>query len=470
VWTRWSVLEVAVCLDRWFRDPWQLLIARQGIPGRVRCWRKMSAPSATRWKVWRRPELLLVPTAWAWVYAVQVVLQCASGFIVFGAVTVVVAALAAVVVVRHNHDPRAGVLAASHAIVWTAVVAGAAAASLESQGVGFRSSEQAVGYYPLFDGGPEAPAVWPKVAVVAALLSAVVLLIRHRGDSACRVLAVSATALAFAVVAFALLHRPAPEDYVKSLSTHKLGELPIDSHLTMAGRTFRYQREIVELLVENGHETASVCRFEADGSAWTLRQHGGCGCPYTRGHNRPHGPTDCPTLTVSANYNADIVLVGNYIGFRLSDGSVVHNNALRFADRVARPPGWTLTAAFGGIVATFLLGLAHQRRRRAALAGQEAYHLGDGRVTLANGATRRVEAALHLPIGAVVLTELSCVEQAYRTNGPMFVAATAGTLRELEARRTDLAASLESIALAAAILASAPLFVVSVFDVIVRFV
>ena len=86
--------------------------------------------------------------------------------------------------------------------------------------------------------------------------------------------------------------------------------------------------------------------------------------------------------------------------------------------------------------------------------------LGGGVVELETGETLRVDAAAGLPLGTVVLGNIGEQLPTYRQMGtPTFGAAWPGTLDEMRGKLTDLAASFEAVAIAAAALGATPLLV-----------
>ena len=85
---------------------------------------------------------------------------------------------------------------------------------------------------------------------------------------------------------------------------------------------------------------------------------------------------------------------------------------------------------------------------------------------LANGDRILVDAAAELPVGAVVLGGAQQQLPSYRVMGvPTFASARPGTLAALRSARTDLAASLDAIAIAAAALGATPLLVARIAGV-----
>ena len=149
------------------------------------------------------------------------------------------------------------------------------------------------------------------------------------------------------------------------------------------------------------------------------------------------------------------------VAFRPTTGAAIAISGESIADRTSPPLGWIVGAALGGVLGLgFYLAGARVRRRAMQMAGIEAEHLGLGLVRLPGGESVTVDAAASLLIGPVVLTDRKDHAPTYRATGaPTFSAAFAGRLDGLRAARTDLAASLQTAALALAVLGATPLVV-----------
>lgn len=359
--------------------------------------------------------------------------------------------------------PRAGVLAACHALAWTPFVAVGAWQAIDEgivQGIDLRCGTGLmamlifavpVGGFVLLAGGVAAGA-----------------LLAHRGtDRALRVVAVGATGLALVAFLFAAprVLRPDPDTYLASLPV--AGELRADSEVAMLGRSFAYHRVTVTdpPLPAPDNEPGEPVAPRAECQLTGLE----------RLETFYPGPGACPVLRLRTDPGHDLAVIdssdpGSVAGVRAfhpTSGMRTGISAVMVADRIGPPIGWTFGAALGGLVgAAFVVAASRRRRRAAALDGIEAQHVGNGLVVLPSGARVRVDAAAELPVGAVVLGGATEQLPTYRIMGvPTFAAARPGTLALLRSASTDLAASLDGIAIAAATLGAAPLIVARIAGV-----
>lgn len=364
----------------------------------------------------------------------------------------------------HRRRPRAGVPAACHALAWTPFIAAAAAQAVDEgivRGSGVHCGTATLAFLML------AFPVGGMMLLVAGI-GAGALIVRRGTDRALHVVAVSSTALALIAFAFALprIGRPDPDTYLRSLEVGaKMHEGDV---ALVAGRTFTYARVPVPDVYPQ--ERADSTSGEATNGEAMLA---GTQCELVGAAERmPYftGSAPCPTLRILLDRPHDIAVVEAHfagtdgtsvMAFRPSDGEAIGVPVQQVSDRLAPPIGWTLGAGFGGLAGlAFVLAASRARRRAAALDGIDARHAGGGFVELPNGEQLRVDAAASLPIGNVVLGGAERQMPTYRIMGvPTFAAAWPGTLAELRAKSTDLAASLDAIAIATAALGATPLVI-----------
>lgn len=379
----------------------------------------------------------------------------------------VLAALVLVVFVAlaRKRYPRAGIAAACHAVAWAPFMVGCAWKALDAAivhgdrlGCGTGQMAFAMIFTPFFAG-----------FFMFVGLGAGVRFAREGTDRVIRTLAITTTSLTVLASAFALAHsgRPDPDGYLSSLET--VGEIGVESDVTLAGRTFHYVRANSEwppVRATDPPESALATTMLAE-----CRLHG---LDPMQTFYPGEGP--CPRLRVRVDRGAGLAIVdaigpaaaSSPVAFRPSNGATLTVTAASLAGRIAPPVGWTAGAGLGATMALGLLfGARSLRRRAAAIAGWEALHTGDGRVILANGDELRADVAAHLPVGPVVLACPKESAATYRTTGtPTFGVARAGSLAQLRRASTDLASSLDGIALAAALLGGIPLFVARLFGVL----
>lgn len=369
------------------------------------------------------------------------------------------------VTLTRRRAPRAGVLAGCHALAWAPFIGVCAWQAIDTalvQESSFRCGTGLMGLIVLAVpiGG---------FALLALGIAAGALLAHRATDGALRTAAVGATALALIAFAFAAprMTRPDPDTYLDSLQF--AGELRADSETSLLGRRFDYRRVVVTDPIPPAPAPGEVPveppppRIECQlaGLATRLTYY-----PDTR---------PCPTLRVRVDQGHDLAVVdGTELyslaytsAFRPSSGEQLAITPVTVADHIGPPIGWTIGAALGALVgAAFLLAARRVRRRTSAWAGVEGAHVGDGAVVLANGDRIRVDAAARLPVGAVVLGEAQQQLPTYRLMGVRtFASARPGTLAAFRSARTDLAASLDAIAVAAAVLGATPLVVARVVGV-----
>ena len=370
------------------------------------------------------------------------------------------------VALTRRRRPRAGVLAACHALAWAPFIAvgawqaideGIVQGHMRGCGTGLMAMlifAVPIGGFALLAGG---------IAAGAALA--------HRGtDRALRTVAVGATGLALVAFAFAAprMARPDPDTYLASLQV--AGELRADSEVQLLGRSFTYQRVAVT-------DPPFPPPYDGPGDPDPLPARAEC---HLTGLDRMEtfypGSGACPVLRVRVDAGHDLAVIDASptsigvapVAFRPSSGEQVGISAATVADRIGPPIGWTFGAALGGLVgAAFVVAATRLRRRAAALDGIEAQHVGNGFVVLPNGDRVFVDAAAELPVGVVVLGGATEQLPTYRIMGvPTFASARPGTLAMLRSASTDLAASLDGIAIAAAALGATPLIVARIVGVL----
>ena len=363
------------------------------------------------------------------------------------------------VALTRRRRPRAGALAACHALMWTPFVAIGAWQALDTpivQGSGHGCATGLMAFLIL------AVPVGGFVLFATGIGAGVGL--AHRSTNrALRTVAVGATAIALIAFAFAAprIGRPDPDTYVASLSV--VGEVHADADVQLLGRSFTYRRVFVT-------DEPAIDAEDTRGEPPPLR-HPEC---QLTGLDRMEtfSPVDdgCPALRVRAEEGQDLAVIDApaswrtgtaSIAFHPSNGEELGISAKTVADRIAPPIGWTIGAAFGGIVgAAFVFAASRLRRRAASLAGTEAEHVGNGYVVLSSGDRVLVDVAAELPVGPVVLDGGAERLPTYRIMGvPTFVSARAGTLEIDRSAITDLAASFDAMAVAVAALGGAPLVV-----------
>lgn len=363
--------------------------------------------------------------------------------------------LFAFVAVTRRPRPRAGVLAACHALAWAPFIAACA----------WQSIDEAIVSRPVRGCGTGLMAflmfVVPLGAVVLLVLgtAAGIVLARRRMDGALRRVAFVATGLALVVFAFAVVRvaRPDPDTYLASLEP--AAELHAGESVQVGGRAYRYERELpTDPIAVRTMEGGAVLPPRVDCTLF--------GADEPKPFFAPMGT--CATLRLRVDHRADLVVVDSphdadlgRVAFHASTGMTTAVSPATVADHIAPPIGWTIGAGLGGLVgAACVLAASRVRRRAAAIVAREGRHSGGGVVELATGETLRVDAAAGLPLGPVVLTDAGEQQPTYRQIGkPTFGAASPGTLDDLRGKLTDLAASLDAVAIAAALLGATPLLV-----------
>ncbi|MDB4938653.1 MAG: hypothetical protein JWP87_5625 [Labilithrix sp.] len=367
--------------------------------------------------------------------------------------------LAVFVAVTWRRRPRAGVFAASHAVVWVPLVAVCA-----WQAVGEAIADQ----HPIRCGtglmelmALALPIGGGVLLVLGALLGSG--LAHRRTNGVLRLAAIGAVALSTIAFAFAVprIGRPDPDTYVASLP--EVAVLNVDSEVALAGRTYRYVLSHADYPVpaqESASAEPAPSRAEECGIAGLAE-----------GRSLAPTYTGCPTVHVRMDVGHDLAIVewpyassrSRYetVAFHPSNGERVSLSPIDVADRIGPPIGWTLGAGLGALFgAAFAFAASRIRRRATRFEGADAKHHGAGLVELASGETIRVDVAAELPVGDVILARRAETMPTYRTTGaPVFGIALPGTLEELRNARTDFAASLDAVALAAAALGATPLVV-----------
>jgi FtsH-binding integral membrane protein len=367
--------------------------------------------------------------------------------------TVLVATfLAGFVGLTRHRRPRAGLLAACHAVAWVPFIAYCAWQSIANGIVQPPGLRCGTGIMALF---VFAVPIGGFLLLAAGIAAGAAL--AHRGiDGALRTMAFGATGLALVAFAFAVprITRPDPDTYLASLPI--VGEARPESDVELFGHRFRYQRAMVPDHVIGGNEPSpphAECQLVGVATIDTSYP----------------GDNECPALRVRVDPGHDLVVVdaplsGGYvdtIAFRPSTGERLGISAVTVADHIGPPIGWTVSAALGGLIgAAFVVAARRVRRRAAALGDVDGNHVGMGSVVLSNGDRLLVDAAAELPVGPVVLGDGKEQLPTYRIMGvPTFATARPGTLDSWRGTLTDLAASLDGVAIAAAALGATPLVV-----------
>jgi hypothetical protein len=364
-------------------------------------------------------------------------------------------ALLAFVAMTRARLPRAGVLAACHALAWAPCLAACA----------WQSIDEAIVTRPLRGCGNGLMAflmlVVPLGGVVLLVLgtAAGILFVRRSTDRALRTVAFGASGLALVAFAFAAarMARPDPDTYLASLAV--VSELRAGEGVTVAGRAYHY---------DLGAPTGPVAVRTMEGGE-VLPSRTDC---ILTGLDEPRPlyaeNSLCMRLRFRIDQGHDLGIVdapdlkdGPVVAFRPSTGETIAISPAMVADHIAPPIGWSIGAGLGGLVgAACVVVAARLRRRAASMDAREARHAGGGVVELATGETLRVDAAVPLPLGPVVLGKVAEQLPTYRQMGvPTFGDARPGTLDELRGRLTDLAASFDALAIAAAVLGATPLLV-----------
>jgi hypothetical protein len=363
------------------------------------------------------------------------------------------------VAVTRVRRPRAGVLAACHTLAWAPFLAASA----------WQTVDEAIVSRPMRGCGTGLMAflmlVVPLGAIVLLVLgtAAGILFVRRTTDRALRSVAFGASGLALVAFAFAgaRMARPDPDTYLASLQ--QVAEVHAGAGATIAGRVYRYDLgEPTPAIAQRTMEGGEVVPSRAD-------------CVLT-GLDEPkpfYNPDDAPCMKLRFRLDPghDIGVVdapgmqwGPVLAFRPSTGETIAITPSSVADHIAPPIGWTIGAGLGGLIgAACVLAASRLRRRAAAVDAREGTHVGGAVVELATGETLRVDRAEGLPLGPVVLGDVGERLPTYRQAGtPTFGSARAGTLDDLRGALTDLAASFDAIAIAAATLGATPLLVARV--------
>ena len=367
-------------------------------------------------------------------------------------------ALAGFVAVTRQRRPRAGILAACHALACVPLLAITASSLVRDavvSGGTLHCSNGETGL--LLFGGAIA---W--VVLLLGGIGAGIMLAKRETDRFVRSVALVATALALVAFAFAAVRvrRPDPDTYLASLVPAAV--LQPGGRATVEGRELRYEQSFRKK-VPSRSEGESGAPYDAERIDCTLTGYDEPQAFYALGGA-------CPTLRVRVDLGHDFAVVDRRDGphgssysnaFRSSTGASVTIAPQDVADHIAPPIGWTAGAGLGGFLGVgFLVAASRARRRAVAVVGHDGRHHGGGLVELLSGETVRVDAAAGLPPGDVILREPTEKHASYRQMGAIsFSSASPGTLEALRATHTDLAASLCAAAFAASLLGATPLFV-----------
>lgn len=362
------------------------------------------------------------------------------------------------VTMTRSRRPRAGVLAACHALAWAPFVAVGVWSALDDGIVaapaGFGCGLGLTGLFaisiPLFG-----------LFLLLCGISLGVMLAKRSTDGLIRKAAVAFASVSLFAFAFALprVARPDPDTYLASMIL--AGEIPPDgSQLTIAGRPFHYERVAV---VDRGPSPPD----EQEQSPLPRSECQLTGLAAMETYYPAQGA--CPLVRVRVDRKGDLAVLESgyageaphYIAFRPSNGIAIAIPAQLISDRIGPPIGWTIGAGVGGLIGAVLLVASKRMRRRAQeLRGYEGEHTGQGWVELDDGRRFVVDAAADLPLGEVVLGDIEERIPTYREAGaPAFRAVWAGRLADLRNARSDVAASVDAIALTVAVLGATPLVV-----------
>jgi hypothetical protein len=372
------------------------------------------------------------------------------------------------VALTRRRFPRAGVVAALHALAWTPAIGLLCAQELGGTIVASPSNGLRCGTGLMMFVFVAAPVI----AVVLELGGyALGRLFARRGtDGALRVGAFGGVALALIAFAFAAarLGRPDADSYLASLAT--VADLAPGGDVVFAGRTLRTRVvPVVEPAAVVDPSTGDVkvaapshveCQLTGIGTMEVLPMVRSA-CP--RARIRSDGRGDLAVLELDG-VDAFPWARSVFLAFDPRTGATVGITPRSIADRTAPPLGWTIGAGIGSLFGLALLLVGRRVRRDAeGLTGVQADHIGAGLVRLPTGEVVTVEAAAPLPVGRVLLVEQADHAPTYRAPGsPTFGAAFAGTLAVLRADRADRASSLTAVGLAVAALGATPLVVARV--------
>ena len=357
--------------------------------------------------------------------------------------------------VNKHRRPRAGVLAACHALAWAPLLAACAWQSIDEPIVSRPLRGCATGLMAFL-------ALAVPVGCVALLIlgaAAGIVLVRRSTDRAIRSAAFVATGLAFVAFVFAAVRvaRPDPDTYLASLE--RVADLRPGETANVGGRAYRYEMsepkdKVPVRTMDGGKFLPASVECSLAGPGETLQFHASSAL--------------CLNLRIRLDRGHDIAVVDTpdmdyspVQAFRPSTGETISISPSTVADHLAPPVGWTAGAGLGGLIGVAgILAARRLRRRAAAIDAREAKHFGGGLVELETGESLRIDAAAGLPLGPVVLGNVGEQLPTYRQIGaPTFGAASAGTLDEMRAKLTDLAASYDALAVAAALVGAAPLLV-----------
>jgi hypothetical protein len=369
------------------------------------------------------------------------------------------------VALARRRFPRAGVVAAFHALAWTPAIAIVCAQALGDVLVEEQLHRMRCGTGLMAFLFVAAPVV--AVVLVVSGLALGLLFARRATDGVLRVGALAGVALALIAFVFAAprLGRPDADSYLAQLAT--VAELAPGGDAAFAGRTLRTRVVTVvepqsadDTIVKAAPGSHVECQLTGLGEMEILPAESGT-CP--RVHLRADARGDLAVLELE---DAPAYPRASPVRFAFDPRTGVKTSITprSIADRTAPPLGWTVGAGVGGLfgLAFFLVG-RRILRDAARIAGVEAEHLGVGLVRLPTGEVVTVEAAGALRPGPVLLVEQADHAPTYRAPGsPTFGAAFAGTLAERRAERTDLASSFMAVALAVAALGATPLLVARV--------
>jgi hypothetical protein len=187
----------------------------------------------------------------------------------------------------------------------------------------------------------------------------------------------------------------------------------------------------------------------------------------------------CPDVVVRADARRDYVVLeagAQRQIVRVSDGARMETlQAWSVRDRLSPPIGWTIALAGTLPLAVLLLAAGAVYRRRAeAVVGTPGHHSGGGWIVVGDDAPIRLDEALGMPIGPVVLAHYAKTGGSGESRGYRGAASTvqasgveAGTLDEVRAPSTAPATAFHASAALIAWLGVVPMLVAFVFGLVV---
>lgn len=281
----------------------------------------------------------------------------------------------------------------------------------------------------------------------------------RRGDRVVRGAArvAVAVALVLSILALRVHARPAPDELLDRFAT--VAELHVDETVGIGDKPLllHYRRQ------PDPDRTTTIENCIVEGSTPTFETNveRAEACPVLGIVRDPHGVyggiRDFPAPASSL--------------FRLADGAPVERLTIRSLPGWLGPPlGWTIALAIATAIALVLLALAELRRRRAAGAsGTEGVHQGGGTITIPDVGTLRVDEAIGMPAGPVVVAHVVRTETGddYRAGATIEMSGiTPGTLESVRMQPLDAAFGLDCAALTAALLGVVPMLAAAAYGLL----